>query len=676
MHSPGRTLLALVLTGAALTAADAQQPSMVRDGVALPDPQIAAELPRYLSAEALEFVDWLSDGTLLLLGRSHGTSQVQRVQLPLRPLQQLSFARTAVEAVVARPYTSDVFIYVAADAGAGGTDTGGAAQLYLQQIDAPARLLGETRTDRGAPAWAHDGKRIAYVGSGAAGVYVLDTSAADAQPRLIASASEARWHVLGWARDDSTLLLGRERDDSAAAADAGLDAPSAPDTGRAASSSASTSAPSAIARPQLELYLADVRDGSLQPVPLFGARRRTGRVRASSGPNNGIPAALASEARFASDGHAVVLLTRQPCQSRDAAAAHEFVHLCLTDPADGEWRQLSASAPHDVELFDQSADGSLLAYTIDDEGVSRLMLLDQQLQRETAVTQLGPGVITALKFNPTGARLALTFESARSSPDAYVLDPHTSELARWTRSDAGVLDGAGFTQPQLVHFPTWDDIDGQPRQLSALLYGLGGAVNQPTSPRPLVVLLCSGEGQQCRPRYQPFVQYLVQKLGFAVIAPNVRGSAGFGPSFESAGMGPLQDDAIRDIGSLLVWTSLQPALDRGRVALLGEGFGGYLALASLSQFGDRLSGAVAAFPRRSWVLPNALAIRRPVLLVQGLADPAVPPYQIAQLREGLRASGVSVQYLAADGERGRFEHAGSIEAYYETAATFLERLLH
>jgi len=201
-------------------------------------------------------------------------------------------------------------------------------------------------------------------------------------------------------------------------------------------------------------------------------------------------------------------------------------------------------------------------------------------------------------------------------------------------------------------------------------------VNQSASGRPVIVWLCSGAGQQCRPRYQPFVQYLVQKLGFAVIAPNVRGSVGFGPSFEAAGVGPLQDDAIRDIGSLLVWIGLQPGLDHARVALLGEGFGSYLALASLSQFDDRLSGAVAAFPGRSWVLPNALAIRKPVLLVQGLADPAVPPYQMAQLREGLRASGVPVQYLAADGERGRFEQAGSIEAYYETAATFFERLLH
>src|SRR5581483_8758555 len=128
------------------------------------------------------------------------------------------------------------------------------------------------------------------------------------------------WHVLGWSPDDNKLLLGRELDG---------------------------------AWPQLELFLAQVFDGSLQPVPVFGARPRAARLRArSADAANRTPAALASEARFASDGHEILLLTRQPCQRRDTVGAHEFVHLCLTDPEDGDWRQLSASVPHDVESFD------------------------------------------------------------------------------------------------------------------------------------------------------------------------------------------------------------------------------------------------------------------------------------------------------------------------------------
>ena len=90
---------------------------------------------------------------------------------------------------------------------------------------------------------------------------------------------------------------------------------------------------------------------------------------------------------------------------------------------------------------------------------------------------------------------------------------------------------------------------------------------------------------------------------------------------------------MRDVGSLLVWIGLQHELDRNHVMLLGEGYGSYLALACLGQYGDRLSGGIAAFPPHLWPLPN-VAIRRPVLLVHGRCDPDVPAYQGEQLRRG------------------------------------------
>jgi dipeptidyl aminopeptidase/acylaminoacyl peptidase len=226
-----------------------------------------------------------------------------------------------------------------------------------------------------------------------------------------------------------------------------------------------------------------------------------------------------------------------------------------------------------------------------------------------------------------------------------------------------------------VDFPTGDQVDGQPRQLAMWVYTPGPGAPPSAGPRPVVIWLCSGGGTQCRPRFAPFVQYLVNDLGCVVIAPNVRGSSGSSLELQRAGDGALRDDATRDVGSLLVWIGLQPGLDHTRVALLGEGYGGNLALASLAAYGDRLQGAVAAFPTSLTGLPNVLAIRRPVLLVQGLDDPAVPAYQAAQLREGLRAQGVMVQYLAAGGEGREFSHRASRNAYHAAAASFLARLL-
>ncbi len=261
-------------------------------------------------------------------------------------------------------------------------------------------------------------------------------------------------------------------------------------------------------------------------------------------------------------------------------------------------------------------------------------------------------------------------------------------LTRWTLSEIGSLAPQAFIEPQLLTFPTWDRVEDQPRQLQTLVYDAGtrttGAAQsaqappstQADAPRPVVIWLCSGARTQCRPGYAPFIQYLVRQLGCVVIAPNVRGSSGLGANLLAAGSGALRDDAPRDVGALLAWISVQPGLDRSRIALFGEGYGGYLALQSLAQYPDRLLGAVVAFPPPLAGLPNVAEIRAPVLLVQaGDADGDAPGYEVAQLREGLRSQGVTVQYLAAQAPDA-FTARPARYAYHAAAASFLARLLH
>ena len=120
---------------------------------------------------------------------------------------------------------------------------------------------------------------------------------------------------------------------------------------------------------------------------------------------------------------------------------------------------------------------------------------------------------------------------------------------------------------------------------------------------------------------------------------------------------------VRDIGSLLVWIDLQRDLDRNRVAVLGEGYGAYLALQSLADYGDRLRGGIAAFPPQLAALAIRSAIRRPLLLVQGLNNPAAPAYEMEQLRSRLRVDGVDVQYLAAADEARAFTRKSNRDAY-------------
>jgi dipeptidyl aminopeptidase/acylaminoacyl peptidase len=229
-------------------------------------------------------------------------------------------------------------------------------------------------------------------------------------------------------------------------------------------------------------------------------------------------------------------------------------------------------------------------------------------------------------------------------------------------------------------------------------------------PHPVVINIHGGPESQFRPGWDAFTQFLVNELGYVVIAPNVRGSSGYGRSFLALDDGKLREDSVRDIGSLLVWIGLQGDLDRNRVVVMGGSYGGYMTLASMVHYGDRLAGGVdvvgisnfvtfltntsayrrdlrrveygderdpkmRAFLQRISPLSNANAIRKPLLVVQGLNDPRVPASESQQMVAKIRARGGEVWYLAAKDEGHGFRKKQNRDFYQKTMVTFLERQL-
>jgi dipeptidyl aminopeptidase/acylaminoacyl peptidase len=604
-------------------------PALLRDGLATPSNAFSASLQPYLEGRAAHFIDWMPDGSLLIAARVGDTTQLHQLAAPLGPPTQLSFAADGVLEAAAQPADADTLAYI-------DQQPSGDTQLHLQQLrEHRAQALTNGQFREAQPTWSPDGTQLAFLSnrrtSAVMDLYLIDMRTPGAAPRLVAAADEVHLRIEGWSADNQHLLL---------------------------ASSPLTATPSA----EAQLQVADTASGQLTPIS--GGRRR--------GAHEAAAAALqAVDARYAADGHSLLVLTH----AFGNASAQQFLHLALVDPATGRGTVLSAQAPEDVEQFAQSPDGRYIAYTLDDaSGASRLRLLDQQRQLEIPIVSVPQGVISSLRFDASGQHLALTVESTRSPADVYVLEPASGALTRWTHGGTGSLDAASFIEPRVLRFPTWDSPDGQFRQLPALVYDPQPGLSGDGAPRPVVIWLCSGAGSECRPRYIPLIQYLVRELGYVVIAPNVRGSSGLGAELAAAGEGPLRDDAVRDIGSLLAWIGLQPGLDRSRVALLGEGFGAYLALQSLGPYADRLRGAVAAFPPPLQGLDDVPLIRSPVLLVQGPGEATAPSYEAAQLREGLRSQGVAVQYLEAR-QAGQFERRSGRAAYHSAAASFLARVL-
>jgi dipeptidyl aminopeptidase/acylaminoacyl peptidase len=523
--------------------------------------------------------------------------------------------------------------------------TAGYPQLFDYSGPGPARQITQGNYQHGNPVWSHDGKRVAFYGTDRTGVNE-DIYVVDiltaTHPRLVIAGAAGGWLPLDWSQDDSKLLLLN-------------------------TVSSETSA----------LYVADVSTGALTPIA--------------------IPESHITAASFAPDGVGFYLISD---------AQSDFEQLLYFNPITKVTRRVSADETWDVEEFAVGAGGHYVAYVVNDDGQSRLTVLDTLRNLEFKPPGLQDGRIDSIRFDDTGQKLAFSYESARSPRDVYVYDVAQGALQRWTESEIGPVDPANLATAQLIHYPTWDRSGLSRRALSAYVYLPRGP-----SPCPVLIALPGGEGlhSQSRPGWKPFIQFVVNELGYAVIAPNVRGSSGYGKEFRNLDGGKLRDDAVRDVGALLVWMGLQPGLDSHRVAIMGRGYGGFLALASLATYGDHLRGAVdvagianlvdfvgnspageraqrvaefgdiqdtdmRAFLDRISPLDNVALIHHPVLIVQGLDAPGSRAADSQQLVWRLRSEGDQAWYLSATDAGNAFTTAADQQAYLDTAAQFLAML--
>ena len=401
-------------------------------------------------------------------------------------------------------------------------------------------------------------------------------------------------------------------------------------------------------------------------------------------------------AKFSRDGQGVYLIS-----DRDS----EFAQLRYVNLFNGEKTLITGHLSWDVEELAISRDGHYLAYISNEAGIDKLNMLDLRTHQDLIPSKLpAAGIISSLSFNAEGNRLAFGFAAPNRPRDAYVLDIATNHLEAWTHSEAGAVDLAKFVTPRLTQFPTFDRTDGRARQLPVYVY-------EPATPGPHPVLidLHGGPESQFRPGFDPWLQYVVNELGFAVVAPNVRGSSGYGKSYLALDNGTLREDAVKDMGALLVWLGLQPAYDAKHVVVSGGSYGGYLTLATLVNFGERLRGGIdmsgiadfvsflantapyrqnqrraeygderdpdmRAYLRRISPLTNAERITRPLLIVHGKNDPRVPVSEAEQIVNRVRSKGGEVWYLEALDEGHGFRKKQNRDAYYGTFAQFLMRV--
>lgn len=379
----------------------------------------------------------------------------------------------------------------------------------------------------------------------------------------------------------------------------------------------------------------------------------------------------------------------------------QFQRIVIADPQTDDIEVLTPDVQWDIENLVLSPNGRTIAFTLNEGGTETLYFLDLETGESRDGPDLPAGLISSADFDESGDRLAFTLSSATSSGDVWVYDMRSGELTQWTQSELGGLNPETFVEPELVQYETFDGMD-----IPAWVYEPEG-----DGPHPVIVYIHGGPEGQYRPGFSSTFQYWVNELNAAVIAPNVRGSSGYGKDYVKLDNGMKRKDSVQDIGALLGWIAEQPAFDADRVVVYGGSYGGYMVLASAVDYSDRLAGAVDIVGISNFVtfLENTEDYRRnlrrqeygderdpemreflesispannagkitvPLFIIQGANDPRVPASESDQMLAAVRANETEAWYLLARDEGHGFKKKSNRDYMREAVTVFLNEVLN
>ncbi len=380
----------------------------------------------------------------------------------------------------------------------------------------------------------------------------------------------------------------------------------------------------------------------------------------------------------------------------------DFGKLSRVDLKSGERQWVTKDIEYDVDSWSIARSGKRVAVLANANGNAQLKLFDADL-KALPVPALPPGLITSASWHKNGRDLALAIESAESPGEVFSLDAESGLVTRWTQHPVVAAVKRPFAEAEPI---TWRSFDGMT---------ISGFLHRPNTKnfpgkRPVIISIHGGPESQSRPGFRGRNNYWINERGYALIYPNVRGSAGFGKRFLEADNNKKREDSVKDIGALLDWIQTQPELDASRVAVMGGSYGGYMVLAASVMYGNRLAAAFNSVGISHFVsflentetyrrdlrrveygderdpemrkflesispLTHADKIKLPLMVSHGKNDPRVPYTEAEQIVRKVRANGSPVWYLLAEDEGHGFAKKANADFQFAAMTTFYDRYL-
>ena len=352
----------------------------------------------------------------------------------------------------------------------------------------------------------------------------------------------------------------------------------------------------------------------------------------------------------------------------------------------------------EVEGLGFSRDFKYMMAVTNEDGYARLKMREFQTKRELPNPPLD-GILGGATFDQNGACI-VSFSGPTRAPDVWKWNPQTKELKQLTFSIYAGIDRTTFQEPQLVHFPSFDG-----RKIPAFLYLPPGY--RKGTPVPFIIDAHGGPEGSSADFLRNF-QYMILN-GYGILAPNPRGSTGYGREFESLDNYKKRKDSLKDYKAGVDWLVQNGYTKPGMIGIRGGSYGGYVTLGMITEYPDLFSAAidVVGIANFQTFLQNTAAYRRalreaeygplsdpeflksispihkanliktPLLVVHGANDPRVPIGEARQMIAAIRAGGGIVDSLIFANEgHGSGKRVNTIAEYRKHVAFFDTWLKH
>lgn len=353
----------------------------------------------------------------------------------------------------------------------------------------------------------------------------------------------------------------------------------------------------------------------------------------------------------------------------------------------------------DIVEYKISKSGKFMLYSVNENGITRLKLKNMN-SAKTITLKLPKGNCLAFEFSPDEKKIVLLYDGPQNPNDIYVYDTQKNSLKQVTYSMIGGIPKKDFTMPVNIKYKSFDN-----REISANLY-IPKWMKKDAS-NPAIVWPHGGPEWQEKNVFNKYFQILTNR-GYIVIAPNFRGSTGYGKSFQNLIYKDWGGNEFKDVLGSYEYLTKTGYVDKNKIAVVGGSFGGFMTLTCVTKAPELWRCAVDIFgPSNLLTFINTVPeywkpgtavlvgdpekdkelleqrspinfvdnIKCPLFIIQGANDPRVAKAESDQIVDKLKAQNKTIEYLVLEDEGHGFSKVSNQIKVWDNICNFLDKYM-